>query len=130
SVAAMVDWINENKDLHVLCLEEPVEYVHGNKRSVVSQRDIGVDIATFYDGVRGALRHDPDVIAIGEMRDPDTIRSAITAAATCSRSRLACSSTPRPRSSSRSTSSTWPRRISSRPRLVVSSPPTVRSSTR
>jgi twitching motility protein PilT len=82
SVAAMVDWINENKDLHILCLEEPVEYVHGNKRSVVSQRDIGVDIATFQAGVRGALRHDPDVIVIGEMRDPDTIRSAINAAAT------------------------------------------------
>jgi twitching motility protein PilT len=82
TVASMVDWINENKDLHILCLEEPVEYVHANKRSVVSQRDIGVDIATFQDGVRGALRHDPDVIVIGEMRDPDTIRSAINAAAT------------------------------------------------
>jgi twitching motility protein PilT len=82
SVAAMVDWINENKDLHILCLEEPVEYVHTNKRSVVSQRDIGVDIASFHEGVRGALRHDPDVIVIGEMRDPDTIRSAINAAAT------------------------------------------------
>src|SRR5262249_50266040 len=82
TVAAMVDWINENKDLHILCLEEPVEYVHGNKHSVVSQRDIGVDIATFQEGVRGALRHDPDVIVIGEMRDPDTIRSAINAAAT------------------------------------------------
>jgi twitching motility protein PilT len=82
SVAALVDWINDNKDLHILCLEEPVEYVHTNKRSVVSQRDIGVDIATFHEGVRGALRHDPDVVVIGEMRDPDTIRSAINAAAT------------------------------------------------
>jgi twitching motility protein PilT len=82
SVAAIVDWINQNKDLHILCLEEPVEYVHVNKRSVVSQRDIGVDIATFQEGVRGALRHDPDVIVVGEMRDPDTIRSAINAAAT------------------------------------------------
>jgi twitching motility protein PilT len=82
SVAALVDWINENKEVHVLCLEEPVEYVHVNKRSVVSQRDIGVDISTFQEGVRGALRHDPDVIVVGEMRDPDTIRSAISAAAT------------------------------------------------
>src|SRR5262245_33496367 len=82
TVAAMVDWINDHKEVHILCLEEPVEYVHGNKRSVVSQRDIGVDIGTFHDGVRGALRHDPDVILIGEMRDPDTIRSAINAAAT------------------------------------------------
>jgi pilus retraction protein PilT len=82
SVAAVVDWINDNKDLHILCLEEPVEYVHSNKRSMVSQRDIGVDIDTFQQGVRGALRHDPDVIVVGEMRDPDTIRSAINAAAT------------------------------------------------
>jgi twitching motility protein PilT len=59
-----------------------VEYVHVNKRSVVSQRDIGVDVANFEEGVRGALRHDPDVIVIGEMRDPDTIRAAINAAAT------------------------------------------------
>jgi twitching motility protein PilT len=82
TVAALVDWINENKEVHILCLEEPVEYVHGNKRSMISQRDIGIDIASFQDGVRGALRHDPDVIVIGEMRDPDTIRSAINAAAT------------------------------------------------
>ena len=82
TVASIVDWINENKSLHILCIEEPVEYVHANKRSVVSQRDVGVDIATFHEAVRGALRHDPDVIVIGEMRDPDTIRSAINAAAT------------------------------------------------
>jgi twitching motility protein PilT len=82
SVAALVDWINEHKEVHILCLEEPVEYVHKNKRSVVSQRDIGVDVANFQEGVRGALRHDPDVIVIGEMRDPDTIRAAINAAAT------------------------------------------------
>jgi twitching motility protein PilT len=82
TVASMVDWINEHKDVHVLTLEDPVEYVHRNKRSVVSQRDIGVDIATFQEGVTGALRHDPDVVVVGEMRNPDTIRSAINAAAT------------------------------------------------
>ena len=82
SVAALVDWINEHKEVHILCLENPVEYVHANRRSVVSQRDIGVDVADFQEGVRGALRHDPDVIVIGEMRDPDTIRAAINAAAT------------------------------------------------
>jgi twitching motility protein PilT len=82
SVAALVDWINEHKEVHILCLENPVEYVHENKRSVVSQRDIGVDVATFEEGVRGSLRHDPDVIVVGEMRDPDTIRAAINAAAT------------------------------------------------
>jgi twitching motility protein PilT len=82
TVASLVDWINSNKSVHILTIEEPVEYVHMNKKSIVSQRDVGVDIATFHDAVRGALRHDPDVIVIGEMRDPDTIRSAINAAAT------------------------------------------------
>src|SRR5262249_18725458 len=82
SGAARVDWINEHKEGHILCLEKPVDDVHVNKRSVVSQRDSGVDGADFQEGVRGALRHDPDVIVVGEMRDPDTIRAAINAAAT------------------------------------------------
>ena len=82
TVASLVDWINSNRSLHILCIEEPVEYVHKSKKSVVSQRDVGEDIGSFHEAVRGALRHDPDVIVIGEMRDPDTIRSAISAAAT------------------------------------------------
>lgn len=82
TAAALVDWINSNKSVHILCIENPVEYVHHNKRSIVSQRNTGTDVRTFSDGVTGALRHDPDVIVIGEMRDPDTIRSAISAAAT------------------------------------------------
>ncbi len=82
TVASLVDWINTNRSLHILSIEEPVEYVHTCKKSIVSQRDVGEDIGTFHDAVRGALRHDPDVIVIGEMRDPDTIRSAISAAAT------------------------------------------------
>lgn len=82
TVAALVDWINTNKQLHILSIENPVEYVHHNKKSVVSQRATGIDVATFDLGVTGALRHDPDVIVIGEMRDADTIRSAINAAAT------------------------------------------------
>jgi twitching motility protein PilT len=82
SVAALVDWINEHKPIHILSIEDPIEYVHMNKKAVVSQRDIGVDVGSFHEAVRGALRHDPDVIVIGEMRDPDTIRSAINAAST------------------------------------------------
>jgi twitching motility protein PilT len=82
TVASLVDWINANRSLHILAIEEPVEYVHTCKKSIVSQRDVGEDIGSFHDAVRGALRHDPDVIVIGEMRDPDTIRSAINAAAT------------------------------------------------
>ena len=82
TVASLIDWINANRSLHILSIEEPVEYVHTGKKSIVSQRDVGEDIGSFHDAVRGALRHDPDVIVIGEMRDPDTIRSAINAAAT------------------------------------------------
>lgn len=82
TVASLVDWINANRSVHILAIEEPVEYVHTDKKSIISQRDVGEDINSFNDAVRGALRHDPDVIIIGEMRDPDTIRSAVSAAAT------------------------------------------------
>ncbi|HIJ64684.1 MAG TPA: Flp pilus assembly complex ATPase component TadA, partial [Candidatus Hydrogenedentes bacterium] len=82
TVAAIVDWINAHKQLHILCIENPIEYVHTNKKSVVSQRSLGADVNSFDEAVTGALRHDPDVIVIGEMRDADTIRSAINAAAT------------------------------------------------
>ena len=80
--AALVDWINSHKSLHILTIENPIEYVHRNKKSIISQRTLGVDVESFNMAVTGALRHDPDVIVIGEMRDPDTIRSAINAAAT------------------------------------------------
>jgi twitching motility protein PilT len=82
TVASLVDWINANKSLHILTIEDPVEFVHTNKQSIVSQRNVGTDVSTFQDGVRASLRHDPDVIFIGEMRDPDTIRAAIDAAST------------------------------------------------
>jgi len=82
TVAAIIDWINSHKSYHILTIENPVEYVHINKKSIISQRGMGDDVLTFNDAVTGALRHDPDVIVIGEMRDPDTIRSAINAAAT------------------------------------------------
>ncbi|MBI1319171.1 MAG: PilT/PilU family type 4a pilus ATPase [Candidatus Hydrogenedens sp.] len=82
TAAALVDWINSHRSCHILTIENPIEYVHHNKTSVVSQRSLGTDVATFDQAVTGALRHDPDVILIGEMRDPDTIRSAISAAAT------------------------------------------------
>ena len=82
TVAAVIDWINSTRSSHILTIENPVEFVHTNKKSVVSQRNLGIDVNSFNDAVTGALRHDPDVILIGEMRDPDTIRSAINAAAT------------------------------------------------
>lgn len=82
TAAALVDWINSHRMAHILTIENPVEYVHRNKKSIISQRSLGLDVNSFNEGVRGALRHDPDVIVIGEMRDPDTIRAAINAAAT------------------------------------------------
>jgi len=82
TVASLIDWINKHQKVHIVTIEEPVEYVHVNQKAIISQRDVGVDVPTFADAVRGALRHDPDVIFIGEMRDQDTIRSAISAAAT------------------------------------------------
>lgn len=82
TVASLVDWINANKSLHILTIESPVEFVHVNKKSIVSQRNVGTDTPTAIDAVYGALRHDPDVIYIGEMRTSDTIRAAIDAAST------------------------------------------------
>lgn len=82
TVAALVDYINDHHTSHILTIENPVEYVHRNKKALISQRNLGTDVGTFGLAVTGALRHDPDVIVIGEMRDPDTIRAAINAAAT------------------------------------------------
>ncbi len=82
TVAALLDWINSHKSMHILTIENPIEYVHVNKKSVLSQRSLGSDVDSFNEAITGALRHDPDVILIGEMRDPDTIRAAINAAAT------------------------------------------------
>jgi twitching motility protein PilT len=82
TVAALVDWINSTRSAHILCVEDPAEYIHKNKKAIVSQREIGTDVESFTAAVRGALRQDPDVIFVGEMRDTDTIRSVINAAAT------------------------------------------------
>lgn len=82
TLAAMVDYINRTRKEHILSIEHPIEFVHESKSCIVSQRDTGADVPDFFMGVTAALRHDPDVIVIGEMRDKDTIRSAINAAAT------------------------------------------------
>lgn len=82
SAAAMLDWINMNRSIHIITIEDPIEYVHLNKKSVISQRSLGVDVNSFAEAVVGAMRHDPDVIMLGEMRDADTVRAAITAAST------------------------------------------------
>jgi len=80
--AALIDWINRNRKLHILTLEDPVEFHHYSKKSTISQRNMGTDFPNFENGVEGALRHDPDVMLVGEMRDAGTIRAAIAASAT------------------------------------------------
>lgn len=82
TLAAMVDHINRMFEKHVITLEDPVEYMHRHNRSVVNQREVGEDVKSFAEGMRAALREDPDVILVGEMRDLETIATAITAAET------------------------------------------------
>ena len=82
TLAAMLDWINENRCEHILTIEDPIEFLHFNKQSVVSQRELGMDTKSFGNALRAALREDPDVILVGEMRDLETISLALTAAET------------------------------------------------
>ena len=82
TLAAMVNYINQNRRCHIITLEDPIEYLHKHDKSVVNQREIGSDSKTFANALRAALREDPDVILVGEMRDMETISTAITAAET------------------------------------------------
>jgi len=82
TLATMIDWINTNLDHHIITVEDPIEYYHQHKKSIVTQRELGNDVPTFSEGLRRALRQDPDVILVGEMRDLETIGAAITAAET------------------------------------------------
>jgi twitching motility protein PilT len=82
TLAAIIDEINRSRSEHILTIEDPVEFVHRHKRCIVNQREIGVDAVSFAEGLRAALRQDPDVILVGEMRDLETISTALTAAET------------------------------------------------
>lgn len=82
TLASMINFINENFDRHIITMEDPIEYTHPHKKSVVVQREIGVDVPSFSEALRRALRQDPDVMLVGEMRDLATISAAITAAET------------------------------------------------
>ena len=82
TLATMVDYMNKNRYDHILTLEDPIEYLHKHKNSMVNQREIGFDSINYANGLRAALREDPDVILVGEMRDQETISTAITAAET------------------------------------------------
>ncbi len=83
TLAAMLDQINsERSDVHILSLEDPIEFKHQRKQAVITQRELGTDFITFADGLRAGLREDPDVIMLGEMRDPETMEAALAAAET------------------------------------------------
>src|SRR5438105_15374835 len=82
TLATMINHINENFDRHIITMEDPIEYYHPHKKSIIVQREIGVDVPNFSEGLRRALRQDPDVMLVGEMRDLATIGAAITAAET------------------------------------------------
>jgi twitching motility protein PilT len=80
TLAAMIDYINVNYSKHVITIEDPIEFVHENKQSIITQREVGSDTESFRSGLKGAAREDPDVILVGEMRDLETISLAITCA--------------------------------------------------
>ena len=82
TLASMIDYINETMDHHIITVEDPIEFYHSHKKSIVNQREVGVDIPNFAEAIRRGLRQDPDVILVGEMRDLETIETAITAAET------------------------------------------------
>jgi twitching motility protein PilT len=82
TLAAMIDHINETRAEHIITLEDPIEYLHSDKRSIINQREVGSDTRSFARAMRRVLRQDPDVILIGEMRDEETVRTALSAAET------------------------------------------------
>ncbi len=82
TLAAMIGWINQHRPVHILTIEDPVEYVHNSKMALVNQREVGTDAVSFADGLKAALREDPDVILVGEMRDIETISLTLTLAET------------------------------------------------
>ncbi len=82
TLASMVDWINQRRRLHIVTLEDPIEFLHSNKKSVVTQREVAIDTRDFMVALRAVMREDPDVILIGEMRDAETFQAAISAAET------------------------------------------------
>jgi twitching motility protein PilT len=82
TLASLVNYLNENVDHHIITIEDPIEFYHEHKKSTINQREVHVDVPSFSDAIRRALRQDPDVILVGEMRDLETIGAAITAAET------------------------------------------------
>lgn len=82
TLSAMINYINQYEAKHIITLEDPIEYEHRHQKSIINQREVGVDTNSFHTGIRAALRQDPDIILVGEMRDLETMETAITAAET------------------------------------------------
>ena len=82
TLATMIDYINQSFDRHIVTVEDPIEYYHSHKKSIINQREVGIDVPSFAEALRRVLRQDPDVILVGELRDLETIESAIRAAET------------------------------------------------
>ena len=80
TLAAMIEHVNQNSDRHIITIEDPIEYKYQCKKSLIHQREVGEDVGSFADALRSALREDPDVILVGEMRDYETISAALLAA--------------------------------------------------
>jgi twitching motility protein PilT len=82
TLAALIDYINNSRTAHIVTIEDPIEFLHRDKKSIVNQREIGCDTSSFHSALKSALRQDPDIILLGEMRDLETIETALTAAET------------------------------------------------
>jgi twitching motility protein PilT len=82
TLAAMIDYINDNKSCHIVTIEDPIEYLHKHKKATIDQREVGSDTLSFAEALRHVFRQDPNVILVGEMRDLDTIHTALTLAET------------------------------------------------
>jgi twitching motility protein PilT len=82
TLASIINYINETLDRHIITVEEPIEYYHQHKKSIINQREVGLDVTTFAEALRRSLRQDPDVILVGELRDLETMEAAISAAET------------------------------------------------
>ena len=108
TLAAMIDRINSTKARHVVTLEDPIEYLHRDKLSIINQREVGADTKSFAKAMRRVLRQDPDVILIGEMRDEETVRTALSAAETGHLVLSTLTPSTRPRRSTGSSTSSRP----------------------
>ena len=82
TLASMIEYVNNRRPVHIITVEDPIEFVHHDKEAIINQRELGVDTNTFMDAIRGAMREDPDIILVGEMRDRDTVNSTFQAALT------------------------------------------------